>query len=238
MNRIIGIIPAAGMGTRLNFPYAKELLPVSYKDGRIITVLESNLIQLANAHIKEAIIVINTDKEVIHSFLGDHAHGVSLRYVYQTEKLSREGLPDAVATASPIASDYDIAIMLMGDVYFTDAQHTLWLSHLFEQSQASVGVSVWETQEPWRFGVVQRSEHKITGVLDKPMHLTPPQSFWGSVAFRPAFWPYIFAERETFSHAISQAAQQLSVIDCPTYGKYLDLGTPQSYIQGILEINQ
>lgn len=226
------------MGTRLKLPYPKELVPVSHADGSVITVLESNLQQLSRAGIDEAVIVIRAEKEIIRSYLGDFHHGVKLRYTYQQDRRTREGLPDALLTAQDLCSGYDLCIMLMGDVFFTDPNTVRYLTSMMHlASKAQVGLSMWETREPWRFGVVQVDGFRVTSVIDKPQHLTPPQKFWGACAFRRGFWPYLENEKDTFSAALHRAAQTLTVVECPTTGDYLDLGTPSSLIEGVIAIN-
>lgn len=237
-SRIVGILPAAGRGTRLGLPYAKELLPIT-ADDVIVTVLESNLKQLAAAHIEEAIIVIRHEKEMIRQYLGLERYGVHLRYAYQHRQKSREGLPDGIAAAYSEADRYDLCVMLMPDVHLSSPLNVSWLVQIMEAHKDVIaGVSLWDTTEPSRFGVVELDGIWVKSVLDKPKGLRGTQKFWGITAFRRPFWTYIFDEVETLSNALHRAAQDEGVITAPTAGQYRDLGTPMSLIQGIVEVNR
>lgn len=234
--RVIGIVPAAGYGTRLGgLPYPKELLPITVSGKQLLTVLESNLVQLAEAGVSEAVIVIRPHKAIIREYLGDRRFGLTLHYVEQKEQLSKEGLPDAVASAFYRA---DLYFMLMGDVYFTASGMVRELRQAMEQRRnALAGVLTWPTDEPHRFGIVQQQDGRITSVVDKPVAAEAPALMWGAVAFRPGFWPFVKGERETFSKALHRAAQDFPVISVPASGKYLDLGTPTSFAQGFTLVN-
>lgn len=232
----IGIIPAAGKGTRLGLPYPKELLPVSYDNSGVITVLESNLIQLAEAGIHKAVIVISPEKEVIRNYLGSRRHNVDLEYTYQVGKQSQEGLPDAVLAAKHLAGDQDIYVMLMGDVYFS------WKYAVRDMIESmtpynDAAVATWKTYEPSRFGVVTSVNDKLKKVTDKPQDAPVPSYFWGATAFRKSFWWFLQTEEQTFSHALNDYAIEHSIRVMAARGLYLDLGTPQSLISGIIDAN-
>lgn len=233
----MGLIPAAGMGTRLGAPWPKELAPITYRDDHMITVLDAAVHQLATAGVTEAVIVLRPIKEVIRHYLGYQREGVRLNYIQQSSRRSKEGLPDAIGDARPLLREADLIVMLMGDVYFTDPLVTQTLVEaMTAHPETPIGVSVWNTATPERFGIVSVQEGMVKAVVDKPQGLTTGQ-FWGAVAFRPAFWPYILNETFTLSAALHSAAPVgIRVVEAA--GNYLDLGTPQSLIQGILEINR
>lgn len=241
-NRVIGILPAAGLGTRLGLPFAKELLPIkshwdalNYKQVAV-TVLETSLEQLSAAGVEEAVVVIRPEKQMICEYLKNRRRGVNIRYVEQKTMYSREGLPDAIMAAYDIAKDYDLCVMLMPDVYFTDEMVVVdLLAALTERSDAIGAVSTWLTVEPWRFGVVNSINWEVTSVVDKP-DANKPMYHWGAVAFRPAFWPYILEEQQTLSNALNRAAVK-GLLAVPARGEYLDLGLPQSYLDAVARVN-
>ena len=231
----IGIIPAAGRGVRAQLPYPKELLPVKAHDGKILTVIEGAILQLANAEIPRAVIAIRPEKYVIADYLGNQRFGVNLTYVFQETMNSREGLPDAVL-AGRIGAD-DLTVMLMGDVYFTDPDVVRCLAIGMQYHINCVaGVSLWRTKEPHRFGIVEYSANRVSRVIDKP-NVSGWREHWGAVAFRHGLCQYIESETETFSNTLNRAATDNNVLCIPAQGDYLDYGTPEAIINNIKVAN-
>jgi len=235
---MIGIIPAAGRGTRAGgLPYPKELLPVKAYDGKVLTVIEGAILQLANAEIPRAVIVIRPEKYIIADYLGNQCFGVNLTYVFQETMYSREGLPDAVL-AGRTWVDQSLYVMLMGDVYFGDPFTAYDLvDAMHNQPLAVAGVALWRTYEPHRFGIVERVRDKVIAVKDKPQGLTTGEH-WGAVAFRSGLWPYIANEQETFSNVLNRAAVYgEQIISIVADNNYYDFGTPEAIINNIKVAN-
>lgn len=230
MDQMTGIIPAAGKGTRLGLPYPKELLPIALYEDRMLTVLESNILQMTSAGITNITIVLRPEKDIIRRYLGDFAWGADLFYVYQETNLTTEGLPDAVRAAHTRS---DLCVMLMGDVYFTEPGVVSKLVQAMNvRKNAVVGVGTWITDQPQRFGIVDSEAGWVKSIVDKP-DLTGWRDMWGCVAFRYGFWPYVFTETQTLSRAMDRMARRGPVLSVQMPGQYLDLGTPQSYLGGV-----
>ena len=79
-SNIVGIIPAAGKGTRLSpYPCPKELFPIGYQDFEINGVVQKRpkvisqyLVEnIINAGAKRLFIVLGDDKEDIMKYYGD-----------------------------------------------------------------------------------------------------------------------------------------------------------------------
>lgn len=239
---MIGVLPCAGFGSRLSIPYAKELLGITEKDGYLVTVVESNLLQLAEAGIDRAVIVTRPGKPELREYLGPRRYGVSLAYVDQASYFSREGLPDAVTAARPIAPHEDLTVMLMGDVYLSASNAVKTLVHAMNaRTQAVAGVGTYLTGEPQRFGVVESETRWVSSVQDKPRDLPKGvYAHWGAVAFRPNFWDYLVSERATFSNALHRCATDnpFTVLSEPMPGRFFDLGTPMSYLGAVAAMNR
>jgi len=232
---VIGIIPAAGRGTRSGLPYPKELLPIKAENGRIITAIESAIQQLANAEISSAIIIIRPEKQMIADYLGNERYGVDLTYSNQKTMHSREGLPDAIMSGYNNAK---MNIMLMGDTYFTYPYVVRdLLSDMAIRQSAIAGIGTWTTDEPERFGIVSQLGQYVAYVEDKPQLEAGTYRHWGVAAFRQTFWQYIAEEQDSFSNALNHAAALDRVISTPMRGRYLDFGLPESIIEGIKVVN-
>src|SRR5436190_19874865 len=110
--RIIGVVPAAGKGTRLApFPCPKELFPVGYQDyplaGRVEKrpkVISQYLIEnIVLAGVKKMLVVLGPGKHDIMSYYGDGSrHGCEIAYLFQ-ERLN--GMPGALDLAHAWAGD-------------------------------------------------------------------------------------------------------------------------------------
>ncbi len=103
---MIGIIPAAGKGSRLGMG-SKPL--VNYKGKYLI---EYSLLAMLDLGIKKAIIIQN--EKDIENVLGEDYHRIQLIYVTQKEK---KGIAHAISLTEDIANNEDLCIIL-GDVYF------------------------------------------------------------------------------------------------------------------------
>lgn len=243
---ILGILPAAGYAKRLGLPFIpKELLPVTYRDNKAITCIEGSILQLLNAGITDVVIVIRKGKEAIREYLGDRYQGAYLNYVYQETMKSREGLCDALMAAYHEMNGYgydidthDTYLMLMPDVYFTTPEIADDLYEGISLSELGLALSVWETNEPWRFGVTRIYKSQVLSIYDKPENITERSWFWGAAAFNASLWPYIDKEDQTFSHAmnayLSDGNKALAVRG---RGEYLDIGTPESLFNAMLKVN-
>ena len=127
-----GVIPAAGLGTRM-FPLArtvpKELFPV---DGR--PVIHHVVEEAATAGLSEVAIVIRPGKEIIREYFdrlpeGERPGGVRIHYVYQDEP---RGLGDALLCARDFVGTSPFAVLLPDDLYL-DANPTRDLVMAFQE---------------------------------------------------------------------------------------------------------
>jgi glucose-1-phosphate thymidylyltransferase len=240
--RLIGVIPAAGQGSRLApFTYPKELLPIVYRkvgsDSNVLTprpVLQFSLGAMQAAGITECIIVIANWKLEIARVFGDGAaSGISLSYVMRNVP---RGLADAVDAAYPWVRDYDVALTLPDTVLSPrDALLQLWNERL--RTQADVVLGVFPTSKPEELGPVRADPNgRVIQVLDKPK-TTDLRNTWGLVVWSPRFTALLH-ERVTTATEGDQPnlgiTFQLAVdrgLDVRAIqfeaGEYLDIGTPE-----------
>ena len=118
-----GIIPAAGLGSRIQpLAFSKELLPVgSRRDGeaeRPRAVSEYLLERMVRAGVTRICFVIGPGKSDIMNYYGGRFGGAAICYVVQSRP---NGLCDAVFTALPfIGPDEDVLIGLPDTVWFPE----------------------------------------------------------------------------------------------------------------------
>lgn len=150
---IKAVILGAGNGTRMrplteNRP--KPLLRVVEK-----TILEHNLDQL-DGLVKEVIIIIGYNAEMIKSKIGDSYGGISIRYVIQDNP---KGTGDAARRAVEFIDDE--FILLNGD--------DLYLRSDIERSiQRCPSILLGSVDNPSSFGVVECNNEVVTGLVEKP----------------------------------------------------------------------
>lgn len=121
MKRTWGIVPAAGMGTRIQpLAFSKELLPVGTRqDGSREcprAVCEYLLERMLIAGVTQVCFVISAGKTDIISYFGGSIGGASICYVVQNEP---NGLCDALFTALPlIAPEDNVLVGLPDTIWF------------------------------------------------------------------------------------------------------------------------
>jgi UTP--glucose-1-phosphate uridylyltransferase len=111
------VIPAAGLGKRMrtvtpNLP--KEMLPIINKPA-ILYAVEEGL----SAGIKNIIIIINRQKEMIRKYFEDSEFAIerecSITFLYQREPI---GESDAIGLAEDIVGSHAMAIIYPDNIYF------------------------------------------------------------------------------------------------------------------------
>jgi len=121
-DRFVGILPAAGTGTRLRpLRSPKELLPILYvevQDGtglQPIAAAEFALAGMYLAEIRQCFVIVSDAKPEIARYLGDgRERDMALAYLMQTAPL---GLADAIDTAFPWVGDRYCCLALPDAVF-------------------------------------------------------------------------------------------------------------------------
>lgn len=158
-----GLIPAAGIGTRMK-PYTnaipKELLPV---DG--VAVIEHVIEAFKLAGIIDISVVVGWKKNAILDYLGSGKRlGVNLTYVVQDERL---GLADAILAGENVIKDESFAIVL-GDNFFYPKTFLLDLKKFHMDNKADVTLGVVDVEDTTRHGILEFKGDKVVNVIEKP----------------------------------------------------------------------
>jgi len=173
-----GLIPAAGMGKRLEpitHAIPKELLMVG--DKAIIEYVIDSMKQVGikeeyvidsmkQVGIKEICVVVGWRKHAILDYLGSGERlGVNISYVVQDK---RDGLGKAVLAGKHIIGD-DIFLVVLGDNFFhpkTFLKEILEF-HLKNHADATVGVA--KIEDPTRHGIIKPGgDNNIIDFIEKP----------------------------------------------------------------------
>jgi glucose-1-phosphate thymidylyltransferase len=187
----VGVLPAAGRGTRLApLRYPKELLPITYEpvggNGtgvRARAVAEYALGAIAGAEAERVLLVVAPWKLDVQNYFGDGRHvGLEIGYLYQEEA---RGLPYAVDLARSWTRG-DHVVFAMPDTIITPVDTAARLRERYLATGADLALAVFPTAEPERLGPVLLDGERVTAVLDKPQ-APPVANTWGLAIWSDAF---------------------------------------------------
>jgi glucose-1-phosphate thymidylyltransferase len=172
---IVGIIPAAGRGSRLApFPCPKELFPVGYQDYELNgnqvkrpkvvgQYLVENMIVAGVTHIY---FIVSEGKGDIMNYFGNGSRfGIHISYLFQDEL---QGMPGAINLAEPWIGDATVVFGMPDTIIEpNDALKQLLDDHT--NSQATLSLGLFHTDSPQKFGMVETDDHgNVTFTIDKP----------------------------------------------------------------------
>jgi len=242
----VGIIPAAGLGTRLRpFRYPKELLPITFAEApgglRPMLAIEVALRALLAAGVTHALTVVSSTKLELVRLLGDgSALGMHLAYLHQADAL---GLADAVDRAFPWV-DQRSCFLVLPDTLFSPPDALLQVRDLLEEGDADLVLGLFPTDRPEQLGPVRiDGEGRVVEVLEKPSQ-TDLGNTWGIAGWGPRFTDFLHhrcqaepeARRASIGlafHAAAQADLDVRAVFFP-HGTYRDVGTAQALAELVL----
>lgn len=192
--KIIGLIPAAGKGSRLApFPCPKELFPIGYQDfeinGKIQRrpkVVSQYLIEnIIGAGANRIAIIVSEGKGDIMKYYGDgSSFGTNICYLYQEEP---RGMPEALMLSNGWADDADTIIFGMPDTIIEPSNAFVDLLDYHHKSNADLTLGLFKTDLPSKFGMVSIDEHNnVLFTIDKPKE-TDLSLMWGCACWNKSF---------------------------------------------------
>ena len=236
--KLIGLVPAAGLGLRLGLPYPKELYPI-IRDNRYKPVAQHVLESLVAAGAEHIAIAINETKHQLIGFFGDgHRFGCKLTYVVQE--------PDTVGggPSSGLAQALHAAHHLLGErtVLFgmpdTIIEPTDALSQLRDPACAGSDLvfALFRTDTPQKFGMIDFDpDGRVRAIVDKPAETQLEcrlEWMWGAILWRPRFTRFLNdclerGDPTDFAGILNAAlAAGLTLSAVPIEGgRYTDVGT-------------
>ena len=240
----VGVIAAAGLGTRLlPLAYPKELLPITYTDadGQIVPrpVLQASLDQMRRAGVHRCAIVIAEWKlELVRVFGDGSALGMSLAYVVRG---TPRGLSDALDAATPWVGDADVCLALPDTLLAPDDALARVRAER-EASRADVVLGVFPTDHPEQLGPVRVSGGAVVEVQDKPA-TTDLRNTWGLAVWSPHFTALLArevaaapADKKPVLGALFQRAIELGLVVRAVEfadGHFVDVGTSQGLAEAL-----
>lgn len=233
MTSFVGLIPAAGLGSRLApLAYAKELLPITYvreEEGlRPIPVIEASLRQLRNAGVGKCAVIVSDRKPELLRYLGES--GLDIAFIPQPRA---DGLAAAAALAEFWLRDAN-ACLLLPDTVVRPADALAKLRAAFESEKADLALGVFPTNRPLELGPVRfDSAMRVTEVQDKPA-ATDLANSWAMAVWGPRFTALLGeAVRGGWSgplgHIFHRAVEEGLKVRAVWFadGQFHDVGTPR-----------
>lgn len=261
--RVIGLIPAAGQGTRISpLPMSKELFPIGFQTVgdrpglRPKVVCQYLLEKMRLAGITEAILILRPGKWDIPAYLGDGAQ-LQMHLAYLTVHVPF-GVPFSLNQAYPFIQDAIVATGFPDILFHPDHAYQALLNHL-NHSDADVVLGVFPTDQPEKVGVVDwDASGRVSQIIEKSPHTTL-RHMWAIAVWQPTFTHFLhnFIQARQQEWIGDQVPQLMSTIPSQTEipigdvvqaaihaglrveaevfadGTYLDIGTSENLIAAV-----
>lgn len=232
---MIGIIPAAGAGQRIQpLGCSKELLPVGSRviDGveRPKAVSEYLVERMIAAGATQICMVISAEKSDIVKYYAERNYAAEIFYVVQQKP---SGLCDALFRAKSFVRDSDCVLMGLPD--------TIWFpENAFRpavERHADVNLVLFPVQNPEVFDAVVCDEHGYVQRVEVKQKGANSHWIWGSVtasgkAFRALemLWQARHREDEYLGHLLNAYIEAGNPVRATFSGEhYMDVGTLEGY---------
>jgi glucose-1-phosphate thymidylyltransferase len=243
---VIGLIPAAGQGTRIgHLPCSKEIYPIGvdrWREGPPKAVCNYLLEKMGFAGIKKAYIILREGKWDIPAYLRDGKMlGMHLAYLIMDAPF---GVPFTIDQAFPFVQKATIAFGFP-DIFFEARDTFVRLLQRLSLNHCDVVLGLFPSDRPYKADMLDIDpQGRITKIVIKP-HQTDLRFTWGVAVWTPLFTqfmhnyleaikPSISEEKEMFISQVVQAAidKDLRVEAVHVSDEaFLDIGTPDDLIR-------
>jgi glucose-1-phosphate thymidylyltransferase len=262
---IIGLLPAAGLGTRISpLPMSKELFPIGFRavEGKVgprpKVVCHYLLEKMQRAGVAQAFFILRPGKWDIPAFLGDGAD-LGLHLAYLTVHVPF-GVPFSLNQAYPFLRGATVVLGFPDILFEPEHAYQVLLDRL-HGGTADVMLGLFPTDQPEKVGVVDFDEDGVVRGIYEKSGLTHLPYMWAIAAWRPTFSDFLHGFVRDRQQALigDQIPQHLK--DMPHYaetpigdviqaaleaglrveavpfagGSYLDIGTPENLAKAIQE---
>ncbi len=176
--KIVGVILAAGEGTRLRPLTLTVPKPVVKIMGKPLMVYGMEL--LKKIGVRKFVVVVGALGEVVKAYLGDgRKYGVELSYVLQAKRLGIAHAVHLAITQGGIRSPF--FVHLSDNLIFDES----WIDEFKELAETKDAIFfLTEVEDPRRFGVAVIRDGKVVGFVEKPKEPPSKLALVGMYYFR------------------------------------------------------
>ena len=236
--KFVGLIPAAGGGTRL-YPFSravpKEMYPILGK-----AVIEHSIENLKKGGIEDIFIIVGYQKGALMDYIGDGSlYGVNVAYIYQTR---RKGIAHAILQSKRWINQPFVT--LLGDSFIEPKEEIQRIIKLHRRKKPVATVLLFRVEDPTGYGIVKLKDLEdgyglVEKMVEKPS-LKEAEEFkingeyyalCGLYVFEPKIFDYIEKTEPgikgeiQITDAIHLAVKNgEKVYGMILNGKYLDVG--------------
>ena len=232
---MIGIIPAAGAGQRIQpLGCSKELLPVGSRtiDGieRPKAVSEYLVERMIAAGAEQICMIISSEKSDIVKYYAERDYAAEIFYVVQQKP---RGLCDALFRAEPFTRSHDrVLIGLPDTIWFPENAYRAAVD-----SGENVNLVLFPVTTPSVFDAVVADERGFVERVEVKQQDAHSHWIWGAVtatseAFRALklMWEARHREDEYLGHLLNAYMDAGNPVRCTYSGEhYMDVGTIEGY---------
>jgi len=225
-----GLIPAAGLGTRLQpitLAIPKELLLIGNK-----AVIEYVIESMKEVGITDITVIVGWRKNAILDYLGSGKRlGVNISYVVQDD---RNGLAKAVESGKQLMGDEPFLVVL-GDDFFYPKTFLKEILDFHKKQNADATIGVAEIEDPTRHGIIKPGDNnKIEDIVEKPSKEKAPSNLgcMGVYIFEPSIFDAIkktkpgFKDEYQITDSIKIMIEEgYKVLYSKINGEHIDVGT-------------
>jgi glucose-1-phosphate thymidylyltransferase len=252
-----GVIPAAGLGTRLApLAFSKEMFPIGYQlfknELRPCPVSQYLVKSFKQAEIRDVFFIINPSKTDIMSYYVDgNRFNMNFSYLIQTEP---KGMVDALSQVSPWLPNEDEYLITFGmpdTIFKPDKLFKELVNHLKQSPDIDIVLGVFPTENWHKLGMTTLKEGKdgavqVTKIVDKPSIKPDTDYAWGAAVWKSGFQNFLtcytdnyFGEDElVLGDVFSNAMKNGFRINAVKGETYLDTGTVEDLSKAIKIMDQ
>jgi glucose-1-phosphate thymidylyltransferase len=248
MQEVVGIIPAAGLGSRLGqMPFSKELFPLGFKaDGTPKVVSEYLLELMREGGAEQACFIVRNGKWDIPAYLGDGSnYNMAFAYLLMNRPY---GTPFSVDQAYSFVKDKTV-VFGFPDILVEPADVFTQLLGKLQETNATIVLGLFEVVHPHKWDMVETDKTgKVKTIVPKPDKSDLTMA-WCLAVWSPEFTEFMHQylhqiepqfivdeRKELPMGAVIQAAIENGMIVqsvCFTGGSCLDVGTPEDLKKAI-----
>ncbi len=228
--KIIGLIPCAGEGKRLNFPYPKEMFPDLRK--KIYMPIFMDIFGHMSKITNDIVVVVNNQRGLLKKYLRAHCpKGINIHFVLQEKPVS---LPHAILQAYPLIKNKNV-LFGMPDTIITDSKCFEIIYRTFMKDNFDLICGCFKVNRPQDFGAVEfYKSGLIRKFKDKPKKPVRSKWIWGILAWSPNFSRAIKNNFKANNYNLTDDTMNLFTRDKKALGikfkdsRYYDMGTIQN----------